>query len=473
MRTSGNYPSFLVLLLLFAVLASCAQPTPAPSNTAAAGGVQSAPSPTSKVDAAKPSAPPFAAPTIEAKVIKFCHLPFLDHTEAIIGINKGWFKEVGINIEPAPNGLAILAPQRAAAHTSGQCDVSSGATGAAISLHKQMPDLVMFVVGDIFQGDAILAHPDTKYKRYQDFVKEGLNPVEAVKQTMAQIKGKKWAIALSPATQFSSNLFIKEGGLQPADFTAIVVDDAKTVEIAASKQADFQLGGAPARVELEGKGFYPIITIADLSARATPSADSVIQQALYPDGWMISRNVWEKDPDTVLRMASMMWRITDMIVNKPDEALAIHVPFLNSISGRAITQADGMRIYKDLDPFYTFEDNAKLFTDKQNPLYWEWELGSKIKAQVDSGVFKPGEVKPADVTIAPEVYSRMVALKAEAADLITKAEAALKAAEGKGADVTSARAALDKARGFQSGYDFLDAKRFAEAVLNWANKINQ
>ncbi|MHB1131628.1 MAG: ABC transporter substrate-binding protein [Chloroflexota bacterium] len=472
MQWSGRYPTFLVLLLLLALLASCTPQSTAPAGSPAAG-APGVTSPTATAGAAPRTAAPFVAPTIDTKAVKFCHLPFLDHSQAIIGVNKGWFQEVGITIQPAPNGVSILPAQRAAAHTTGQCDVSSGATGAAISLHKQLPGLVMFVVGDIFQGDAILAHPDSDYKRYSEFVAEGLAPAEAVRQTMAQIKGKTWAIALAPASQFSSNLFIREGGLQPADFTAILVDDAKTVELAVAKQADFQMGGAPARVELEGRGFYPIITIADLAARATPSADSVIQRALYPDGWMIDRAVWQRDPDLVLRMASVMWRITDLIVNNPDEALAIHVPFLNSISGRAITAEEGMRIYKDLDPFYTFEDNAKLYVDKENPLYWEWELGSKIKAQEESGVFQPGEVKPADVTIGPEVYSRMVTLETEAADLITRAGAALNATQQRGVDVTSARAALDKATALQDGYDFLDAKRFAEAVLNWATSAGQ
>jgi ABC-type nitrate/sulfonate/bicarbonate transport system substrate-binding protein len=413
---------------------------------------------------------PFVPPTIPPQSVKFCHLPFLDHTQAIIGIRKGWFAEVGITVEPAPHGVVITPPQRLAGHASGQCEVSSGATGAAIAVHKAMPDLVMFVVGDIFQGDAVLAQPDARYKTYQDFIKEGLRPDEAVKRAMAQLRGKRWAVALAPATQFSSNLFLKEGGLSLDDVTILSVDDAKTVQLMITRQADFQLGGAPARVELEGRGFHPIITIGDLTSKATPSAESTIQRALYPDGWMISRKVWERDPNFVFRMASVMWRITDFIVHRQSEALAIHVPFLNSVSGRAITEEEGKRIYEKLDPFLTFRDNARLFVDTQDPMYWKWELGSKIRAQVEAGVYKPNELRPEDVTIAPEVYFQMQAFEKESETLIVRAEGALRTAAARGANVAEASAALEKARAFRAAFNFLDAKRFAEAVDSWAGK---
>jgi ABC-type nitrate/sulfonate/bicarbonate transport system substrate-binding protein len=415
--------------------------------------------------------PAFAMPTIPARSVKFCHLPFLDHTQAIIGVRKGWFAEAGIAIEPAPHGVVITPPQRMAAHASGQCEVSSGATGAAIAVHKAMPDLVMFVVGDIFQGEAILVRADGGYKTYQDFVKEGLQADEAVKRAMAQLKGKRGAVALAPATQFSSNLFLKEGGLSPDDVTILSVDDSKTVQLMITRQADFQLGGAPARVELEGKGFAPLITIGDLAGKAKPSSESTIQRALYPDGWMISRKVWQRDPDLVLRLAGVMWRITDLIVNRQSEALAIHVPFLNSISGRTITEEEGRRIYEKLDPFLTFRDSARLFTNAQDPMYWKWELGSKIRAQVEAGVYKPDELKPEDVTVAPEVYARMQALEKESETLIARADAALRTAATRGANVAEARSALDRARAFKAVHNFLDAQRFAAAVDSWATKV--
>ncbi len=413
----------------------------------------------------------FVAPEIPGESVKFCHLPFLDHTQAIIGIKNGWFKDVGISIEPGPNGVVILPSQRAAAHANGQCEISSGATSATIALHKQMPDLVMFVAGDIFEGYAILARPGTKYKTYQEFVKEGVNSTEATKRAIAQMRGKRWAVALDPATQFASNLFLGLANLATSALTIVSVDDAKTVELIIAGQADFQIGGAPSRLELQGKGFYPIITIRDLVSLAKPSVDSPILRAVFPDGWLISRNVWSKTPNVVLRMASVMWRITDFIVRHPKDALAINVPFLNSVSGRTITEEEGMRIYKDLDPFLTFRDSAKLFDDAQFPLYWRWELGAKIKAQVEAGVYKPDELKPEDLTIAPQVYEQMVSLKRDSDGLFTKAGQVLHAIETKGIDDSGARTALSKARSLYAAFDFLDAKRFLEAITSWVNKV--
>ena len=55
-------------------------------------------------------------PEIPERTVRFASLPFLDHAQGYIGSKQGWFKEVGIELDPSPNGRVILPAQRAALH---------------------------------------------------------------------------------------------------------------------------------------------------------------------------------------------------------------------------------------------------------------------------------------------------------------------------------------------------------------------
>jgi hypothetical protein len=71
-----------------------------------------------------------------------------------------------------------------------------------------------------------------------------------------------------------------------------------------SGDLDFEVGGVPAHLTLQSKGFKPIVTSADLASSAKPSADSEELLAVFHDGWGAS-DKWIKDHyDTVLRLLS-------------------------------------------------------------------------------------------------------------------------------------------------------------------------
>ena len=51
------------------------------------------------------AAAPEPGADIPAATVKFGMRPYADNTFYVIGMKKGWFKEVGIEFDPAPYGL--------------------------------------------------------------------------------------------------------------------------------------------------------------------------------------------------------------------------------------------------------------------------------------------------------------------------------------------------------------------------------
>src|SRR5579864_5369142 len=70
-------------------------------------------------------AAPEAGTTIPHQQVKFGMRPFADNTFYVIAMQKGWFNDVCIGIEPAPEGLKVNDTNATALLLNGQVDVIS------------------------------------------------------------------------------------------------------------------------------------------------------------------------------------------------------------------------------------------------------------------------------------------------------------------------------------------------------------
>ncbi len=223
-----------------------------------------------------------------------------------------------------------------------------------------------------------------------------------------------------------------------------------------AKRSDFQTGGVPSRLTLEQSGFKPILTSGDLAAYAKPSAESVELRAVFQDGWIATDQWINANYDTVLRMASVGFRINQFIADHPDAAAAIHTPFVNSVAGTAFKDGAAKIAYSGLDPFWTFDKQKGWVVDKDNALNAEYVIGSAIKIYEEKGLFKPGDVTWDQFTIVPRVYKDLVGYRSKTDEIFKKLEAAPPTGD--------AAALLVKAKAFYAGFNFLDAYRFASAA---------
>ena len=303
-------------------------------------------------------------PEIPQVQVRYAHLPYFDHSQAIIGLKQGWFKELGITYVPNDIGIVVTAEDAPAVFASGRLDVMSSPIGLMLPAAKTLPPFKMFFYGDIFQGYAIMSQPDEHDKSFQEFLHEGKTPDEAFKLTMAQLKGKRFAFPTEAAIKGFIDIALRKGGMTLSDVDAVgAPGDPANVALMQAKRADFQVGGVPSRMTLQIAGFKPILTSGDLAAYATASADSEELRAVFHDGW-IATDAWiNNNYDTVLRIASVGFRINQFIHDHPDEAAAIHTPFLNSIAGTHFENSVAKVAYDSLDPFWTFDQQAGWILD--------------------------------------------------------------------------------------------------------------
>ena len=389
--------------------------------------------------------------------VRFAHFPYFDHTQSIIGLEKGWFADAGISFDPDPHGIVVQASEAAAVLASGRVDVMSASAQLFLPAAKTLPPNKVFFYADIFQGYAIMAQRDSDSKSFQEFLAEGMSPDDAFLATMGQLKGMRFAFPTEAAIKGFIDLAIKKGGMTLADVDAVgAPDDSANVALMEAGRADFQVGGVPSRMTLQIAGFKPILTSGDLAAYAGPSADSIELRAVFHDGWVATDEWIEANYDTVLRLAGVGFRINQFINEQPDMAAAIHTPFLNSVAGTTFENAVAKVAYFSLDPFWTFDDQTGWMGDKSNPLNAEYVIGSAIKIYEEQGLFSDGEIAWDDLTVAHKVYDDLVDYKNRAEELI---------AELDGMELESdAAALLDEAKAFHAAFNFLDAFRFAEAA---------
>ncbi len=430
-----------------------------------------------KTESAKPAAASGkpAIPDIPQVTVRAVQEPYYVCSASSIGLAKGWFKEVGITFAPESYGKIITGGETVQMIASKNMDMIDQPTMQVLGAIKNLPPVKVFVYDSIFWGSIVLGDP-AKFKSVEDFQKEGLPLNEAIRRAVSQIESKKWGTSGSPGDMSFVKTVLDQADLTVDDIEVNIYADPEITAMMLTRQIDVCGGmGLPAVMELVSKGFKMIVTASQIAQSAKPSADSKELRTVFQVGWTTYDDYIAKNYDTILRFSSVVWRQAALINENQAEAISIHLPFLNSASGARNTPEQIRQAYEIFDPFFGFDQQDRWFNDPSYPLYEDYVLGSYINSWVEDGYLKPGEIKPADISIARKVYADMLNYRKSAGAAVEEAKALLqKASEaGKGAavDVEQANALLQKAQAFYAGYDYFDASRFANAAKEWATYL--
>ncbi len=437
MRTRIDQLITVTVLVLAATVASCKRNGSSPTT--------------------KPTQPPSG--TTALKVVKFANLPYADHTYSSIGVAKGWFKDVGIDLKSETIKIEEVVPGL----TSGAYDVASVPPGILFSAYDAAPTLRTFVFGDLFQGYALMGQPRQGYKTYANFVKDGMSPAESERAVVQQMKGKTFAYPTETAIKPFIDLLLERGGLTRDSIKPLVLDDPLTVQAMRTRRSDFQVGGVPSRISLEKEGFVPLITSADLAKGARPSPESKELASILQNGWAMTSEMYDKDRATALRLASVNYRIMSFMQTNRDEALAIHMAYLSKVTGQKFTSEDGRVIYDSLDPFITFDNQRPWFHDSNNPLYYRHVNGAILKSFVDGKIYKGQPPAVDDVILADDTYAELERLKVSSSALLAELKAKAPAAS------SNASAKLSAAQNCFDTYNYYDADRIAAEAIRELN----
>jgi ABC-type nitrate/sulfonate/bicarbonate transport system substrate-binding protein len=384
--------------------------------------------------------------------VRFGMLPYGDHTFAIIGAKKGWFKESGIDLVYTPIKIEEAVPRL----RTKALDVVSVPPGILFSGYDSNKDLITFVFSDLFQGYAIMAKGG-KYKTYSELTAAGMKPEQALTETVQQLKGRVFTYPPETAIKPFVDLTLRRGGLSTRAVKPLVLDDPLTVNAMRDGRADFQVGGVPSRLVLQREGFVPIVTSADIARTARADAASSELASILQNGWATTKQYYEQHHDTILRLAGVNYRIMQYINDDPAGAAAIHMPYLTQVTGQPFTAADAQTIYTSLDPFYTFERQRSWFHNPADPYFYQHINGAIVNSFVQQGVFTGPPPRVDDVIFADDIYRELEGLRDEARRLIDQAKAANLSTAG---DVE-----LKRAQSFFSAFNYLDSRNAARRAV--------
>jgi hypothetical protein len=329
--------------------------------------------------------------------------------------------------------------------------------GILFSSYDNAPNLISFVFGDLFQGYAILAQKDGNYKSYREFIEEGLTPNEALIAAAKQLKGKTFTYPSETAISPFIELVLQKGQLTSSDFKPLVLEDALTINAMRKKDADFQVGGVPSRLVLQSEGFKPIISSIDIVQTAKPSADSKELASILQNGWATTKEFYTNNFETILRLASVNYRIMDFINTHENEALDIHMKYLTQVTGEDFNKNNGRVIYSDLDPFFTFEKQYDWFYNDSSLLFYSYVNGSILNSFKKNGIFKGIAPNVENVIYADDVYKKLFELKMSCDALFTKIESN---------PTFKNDGLLLEAKKQYSIYNFLDAEKIAKKIVS-------
>ncbi len=398
-------------------------------------------------------APPEPGVDIPAATIKFGMRPYADNTFYIIGMKKGWFKDVGITFDPAPYGLKANDSNVTTLLLNGQLDIISEFCPLMLPTYKDANKLKCIAFTDNFLANAILANPALKLKTFKDYLAEGKSYQDALKAALAPMKGK----TLVGAPELSDRPFEEYlNTTADAGFKLQVLDDAKSLVLAKAGREDFvNPEGAPIVYTLRQAGWTNLVDIGDLIKNGPGGADSPIEPLIGIVGIGGNSDYLNSHQNSVLRFLSVVWRIID--ATKKDPSLYdLQAPYLNSMAGTSLDGKGVAATVAILHPFTTFDNNDQYYDDKKSTTYYANVWSAVIKNFEEHNIIPAGKVTPDDVVWGGPIWKQMV-------DYRTKTDDLMKTLSG--ATLTPEKQKLvDKAKTFYADFDFLDAYRLALAA---------
>ena len=338
---------------------------------------------------------------------------FADHNISSIGIMNGWFEEVGITLGPGKFGVRSLSPQVIPRLVSDEVDIHTWYGSLQVQMLDRVPQVKQFTFSDTYIGTYMLAAPNSGAKTVSQLVTEGVPFETAMKQAMAQMKGKRVAIDNTGAHRVFLDAIFELGGMTYKDVELTALEDARIIFLGRGGNIDFASpGGAVQNVVMIQDGWYPVVSVEDL-IQGLPLGDFRGVGSIGHTGYATTDAYFRENFDTVLRMASVMFRIIDNInediANNTDHALKLEVPVIEAAAGTKLG-VEGLRtIFKTLDPMKSFEDQAEYWLDQDSPFHYWNVYKPQIHAAQQGGLLpKDKKFSPDDAFTAPYVYRTLL-----------------------------------------------------------------
>jgi ABC-type nitrate/sulfonate/bicarbonate transport system substrate-binding protein len=399
-----------------------------------------------------------AAPEIPAVTARFAMVSYTNHTWPIIGVRNGFFKDVGISLDPT-DGRIIFENQTVPLLQNKEVDISTIFVGVLTPVLDKIKNVRPFLIHSYWQGNSILTGPGG-FKTLDDFMAMGKPFAEAAKLTVEQLKGQKLTVPPTISTRPWLEFIYGFAGMKLEDSDLVILEDPNAVQFAVSGGAPFSAPtGAVQVYQLQYQANWrPMISTRQLVKYAGGSNGAPVQKILNFGGFAATTDYIDANKDTIHRFNSVLYR-TMAAVFGPNQMTELEkqAPFVNAANGSSLDAAAIKFIFTQLDPFFPWEAQPRLWTDKTDPLYYKNVYDYQVKKFIEDKTIAPGDYDLDALFPARAIWIDALAMQQKAAALSEKASAA-KLSDDK-------RALAEAGKAWAGKYNFLDAVRFLEAAL--------
>jgi hypothetical protein len=384
--------------------------------------------------------------------------PFANDLIFVSGIKQGFYGDVGIQITPPPYGRKVLPDQAIPLVINQELDVMALYPPDVVAALDTVKSIRFIALSDLFQGFAILANPQSGAKTVGQFMEGGMNFEDAMKATMAQLRGKSFATPPDVDNRIFVSLVFSLGGMaMDSDTRLVITPDSNALQLASGHQVDFASpDGAPFTAQLEGAGWIPLVTPVDVLQHMAQTIGSPAAGLVGTPGVASDADWARAHQETVLRFVSVMFRIIDQEQKDSKTMLGAMLDYVNSFAGTSLDYK-GLKLTIDaLSPLSNFEFQKNYCDKPDSPLYYKNAFNAHVKFNIDKGLLSQTSYDPDSLIWACEIYTDLGKLKEESDALL---------ATLKGKTLSPAQqSTVDRARQFYDWYDYLDSYRLLKSI---------
>lgn len=318
--------------------------------------------------------------------------PFQDTLLPIIGEEKGWFEEEGLDVTFQTTAWNSVMTSLA----SDSIDVAVYNTTGVVSTHSKIEDAVFLYPWNIFtEGQALMGRPGIGLKTVEDFEAEGMSHEEAVKETVQQLKGKTVITTMGSDMGKSVVEATENNGLSRDDFEIIDMDPDQGLAAFISGSGDVYLGGIPQRTRLEQDDYLTMMVGPDLAP-------------VPINGWVTKQGFVDENEEALLKLQHVMFKIIRYTEDNMDEVGQLITDKLNSETGAGMTVEEFERYFTQYEDFTgNAAEVEKNILSEDGFGYWKntWDNDNKYFYEVDELI--PEEV-PYDAFIGDEFHQKYI-----------------------------------------------------------------
>jgi len=306
--------------------------------------------------------------------------PFQDTFLPILGKEKGWYKEEGLDVDFKILGWTEI-QEALSSRASQKIDIGINNISSVIATHNNNPDLVYLYGFNTFDnGFALMIRPEGDIKPLSFFINQGLERKEAIKLTANQLKGKTVITTSNTDMEQGVSAAAEKGGLSfRTDIKIINLNPDEGLAAFLTGNGDAYIGGIPQRTRAGQEGMIEMLTGTDLGPAPI-------------NGIVSTKGFYLEHKEEILKILKVWFRIVQFTESNIDDAAAIIVKKVNETSSANFTVDDFKKFWNNYEHYpinLAAIDQDILSEDGNN--YWKdrWNDCNKYFYEIAKAIPKP------------------------------------------------------------------------------------